>query len=144
MKFKILFIKAVGSKIIILGHLKKYPGLSSARALIFPSALTFFYFWIKENVWHTKSRSWSLWKRKHGKTNPIIFDNIYVRLKNFGTLHCLDDDIGTVTRTLFESLDYCVTPDMTSKKKKRRPPSLNFGKFLMINWDIFLSGLMVI
>ena len=44
---------------------------------------------------------------------------------------------------LFESFDYCVTPDVTSKKK-RRPPSLNFGKFLMINRDIFLSGLTAI
>ena len=36
-------------------------------------------------------------------------------------------------------LDNCLMPDMTSKKKKKRPPSLNFGKFLMINRDIFLS-----
>ena len=58
-------------------------------------------------------------------------------------MHCLDDDIGTVTRTLFESLDYCVTPVMTSKKKKKKKaPSLTeFWKVSDDKTGYFSSGL---
>ena len=56
----------------------------------------------------------------------IIFNDIYLLSVNFG-MHCLYDDI----RACY------VMPDIRLVFQKKHPSPPNFGKFLMIDRDIF-------
>ena len=76
-------------------------------------------------------------KRKSGKNISIIFYNIILSSSlNFGT-HPLSNE-RFAYKVIRPFLNNYATTDLrlNYQTKKKHPPSLNFGRFL-INWDLF-------